>query len=625
MSQGRKSSKRNWSVSEKKNGRIGVWFKSLINALTRKWRLKILQMILLVAGLAIGYRIVDLQLLDRHFLQNEGDKRSIRYESVAAHRGVIFDRNGDPLAVSTPVVTIWADPEVLYGAREHWKILAEELGVSYRWLKDRMETAKTKDFIYLKRQLTPGQGAKVMALGVPGVQAINEHRRYYPAAEVTAHLVGFTDIDDSGQEGLELAYNEWLSGEAGEKRVLKDRKGQLARQAELVKSASPGKELMLSIDLRLQYIAYRELKKAVELYKAKAGSLVMLDVKSGEVLAMVNQPAYNPNNRADMQAYKMRNRALTDMVEPGSTLKPFSVAAALESGKFHKGSVIDTAPGFIQFGRDRVKDIRNYGAIDVTTVLRKSSNVGVSKMALAIGPVKVLDLLQRVGFGQSTGTGFPGENSGYMPYRDRWSDIEIATLSFGYGLTVTPLQLAQAYAVLGSGGILRPVSLIKRDVVPDGFRVMGQQVADDLRKMLREAVHGGTGRRAMIDAFEVGGKTGTARKVGPNGYINDRYIAMFAGLAPIDNPRLAIVVIIDDPSGKNYYGGLTAAPVFSKVAAGALRLLGVEPTGVENSGSDRRMEFIPYALDLEERDLGADVSTPMEEVKAASNDIGLTH
>ena len=460
--------------------------------------------------------------------------------------------------------------------------------VSYQRLAERIESAKNRDFLYLKRQLTPEQGAKVMALNVPGVRSINEHRRYYPAAEVTAHLVGTTNIDESGQEGLELAYNNWLSGEPGQRRLLKDRRGQLARQAELVKSASPGKELMLSIDLRLQYMAYRELKKAVERHKARAGSLVMLDVKTGEVLAMVNQPAYNPNNRKDMKAYKMRNRVLTDLVEPGSTLKPFAVAAALESGLFKRNSVIDTAPGYMRLGRDQVKDPTNYGAIDVTTVLRKSSNVGVSKMVLAIGQDKLLDLLQRLGLGQSLGTGFPGENPGYLPFRDRWSDIEIATLSFGYGLMVTPLQLAQAYMVIGAGGIMRPVSLIRRDVIPEGIRVMDQHIADDLRKMLREVVHGGTGGQARVDAFDVGGKTGTARKVGENGYSKDRYIGLFAGLAPIDNPRLAMVVLIDDPMGDAYYGGQTAAPVFSQVASGALRLLGVEasPAQVAMSGLD---------------------------------------
>ncbi|WP_067514679.1 peptidoglycan D,D-transpeptidase FtsI family protein [Endozoicomonas ascidiicola] len=592
MSQGRRVQYNRRSESEKRPG----FFSRMKKAAAHKWRLKMLQGVLLIVGLALGYRVADLQLIDRHFLQNEGDKRSVRYESVSAHRGVIFDRNGDPLAVSTPVVTIWADPEDLYKAKDRWADLAKALGVPLKWLSDRVEVNKNKDFMYLKRHLTPEQGAAIVRMKVPGVQATDEQRRYYPAAEVTAHLVGFTDIDETGQEGLELAYNDWLSGQPGKRRVLKDRKGQLARQAELMESASPGKELMLSIDLRLQYMAYRELKQAVEKHRASAGSLVMLDVKTGEVLAMVNQPAYNPNNRSDMQAYKMRNRVVTDMVEPGSTLKPFTVAAALESGQFQKTSVINTSPGVMRLGRDKVRDPRNYGSIDITTVLRKSSNVGVSKMALAIGPDKVLELLQRVGLGQSTGTGFPGESSGYLPFRDRWSDIEIATLSFGYGLTVTPLQLAQAYTVLGSGGVLRPVSLIKRDVIPDGVRVMDQRIADDLRKMLREVVHGGTGGRARIDAFEVGGKTGTARKVGKNGYSKDRYIGMFAGLAPIDDPRLAIVVVIDDPIGQTYYGGLTAAPVFSNVAAGALRLLGVEPIDRAMNDSARSMAYVPWRL-----------------------------
>lgn len=578
---------------------------SFIAGLAEKWRLHLVRGLLILAGLFLGYQIVDLQLLNRHFLQNEGDKRAVRYESVTAHRGVIFDRNGEPLAISAPVVTIWADPAELFQAKAQWSALADELDVSLAWLSERVESAKNRDFIYLKRKLAPEQSARVMALKVPGVQAIEEQQRYYPAAEVTAHLVGITDIDESGQEGLELAYNEWLSGQPGKRRVLKDRKGQLARKAQLVTSASPGKELMLSIDLRLQYVAYRELKKAVELHQARAGSLVMLDVKTGEVLAMVNQPAYNPNNRADMQDNTMRNRVMTDTMEPGSTLKPFAVAAALESGQFHRDSVINTSPGYMMLGRDQVKDHRDYGAIDVTTVLRKSSNVGVSKMALAIGPDKVVDLLQRVGLGQIVGTGFPGENSGYLPFRDRWSDIEIATLSFGYGLTVTPLQLAQAYMVLGAGGILRPVSLIKRDVVPEGVRVMDQQVTEDLRAMLREVVHGGTGGRAQVDAFEVGGKTGTARKVGKNGYIKDRYTSMFAGLVPIDNPRLAMVVVIDDPSGKVYYGGLTAAPVFAQVAAGALRFLGVEPASSKRS--DSRVAFAPPD------GLDAGVSEPVEE------------
>ncbi|OED40137.1 cell division protein [Endozoicomonas sp. (ex Bugula neritina AB1)] len=542
------------------------------------WRLRLVQCVMLLAGFALGYRVIDLQLLNRTFLQSEGDKRSVRHESVPAHRGVIFDRNGKPLAASTPVVTIWGMPDILLEAPERWAELAEALDVSKSWLKKRITAARGKEFIYLKRKMTPNDGTRVESLKIPGVYSRNEQKRYYPAGEVAAHLVGFTNIDEDGQEGLELTYNDWLSGEPGQRRLLKNRKGQVIREADLVKSASPGKELMLSIDLRLQYMAYRELKMAVEKYRASAGSLVMLDVQTGEILAMVNQPSYNPNNRSGMKAYRMRNRVVTDMMEPGSTLKPFTVAAALESGKYTKSTVINTSPGWMYLGRDQVKDVRNYGSIDVATVLTKSSNIGVTKMALDIGPDKIVDMLQRVGIGQSTGVAFPGENTGYLPYRDRWSKIAIATMSFGYGLTVTPLQLAQAYMVIGTDGIMRPLSLIKRDVPPEGVRVIDKNVARDVRKMLNAVVQKtGTGRRAQVEAYEVGGKTGTAKKVGVNGYEDDRYIGVFAGLAPIDNPRLAMVVVIDDPAGDIYYGGQTAAPVFSKVAAGALRMLSVEP------------------------------------------------
>ena len=551
------------------------------------WRLRLVQFVLLLVGFLLGYRVIDLQLLDRSFLQGEGDKRSVRYEAVPAHRGVIFDRNGKPLAASTPVTTIWGMPDELIEASEHWPELAEALGVSVNWLKKRITAAQGKEFIYLKRKMTPEAGASVMALKVPGVYSRGEQKRYYPTGEVAAHLVGFTNIDEDGQEGLELTYNDWLAGEPGQRRVLKDRKGQVIREAELVKSARPGKELMLSIDLRLQYMAYRELKLAVEKYRASAGSLVMVDVKTGEVLAMVNQPSYNPNNRAGMKAYRMRNRVVTDMMEPGSTLKPFTVAAALESGKYTKDTVINTSPGWMYLGRNQVKDVRNYGAINVATVLSKSSNIGVTKMALDIGPDKVVDMLQRVGIGQSTGVAFPGENTGYLPYRDRWSKIEIATMSFGYGLTVTPLQLAQAYMAIGTDGIMRPLSLIKRDVAPEGVRVMDENVARDVRRMLNAVVQNtGTGRRAQVDSYEVGGKTGTAKKVGANGYADDRYIGVFAGLAPIENPRLAVVVVIDDPAGNVYYGGQTAAPVFSKVASGALRMLSVEPEDKQPLVSD---------------------------------------
>ncbi|WP_263078520.1 penicillin-binding transpeptidase domain-containing protein [Endozoicomonas sp. Mp262] len=544
---------------------------------SNRWRLAVLKSIILLAGLTIVYRVVDLQLLDRHFLQNEGDKRSVRYEKIPAHRGVIFDRNGKPLAVSTPVITVWADPSDLLAVKERWGELARQLKMNKSTLAKRITENQSKEFIYLKRHLTPEQGQQLMALKVPGLQIMEEHRRYYPAGEVTAHLVGFTDIDETGQEGIELGYNKWLKGTPGKVRYLKDRRGNLAKQGELVESAQPGKELMLSIDLGLQYMAYRELKRAVGHHKARAGSLVMLDVETGEVLAMVNQPSYNPNNRAEMKAYRMRNRVVTDVLEPGSTLKPFTVAAALESGKYEKDTPVNTTPGYMRIGHDTVRDIRNYGQLDVTSVLTKSSNIGVTKMAMDIGVDNLLDMLRRVGIGQATGVGFPGESTGYLPYRDRWSNIEVATLSFGYGLTVTPLQLAQAYSVLGSKGIMRPISLIKRDVTPKGVRVMDRQVAKDVLEMLVTVVQSGSGRRAKVQSYQVGGKTGTARKVGSNGYSNSRHIGVFAGLAPIDNPRLATVIVIDEPTEGGYYGGLTAAPVFSKVNARALRMLGVTP------------------------------------------------
>lgn len=556
-------------------------------AITNRWRLCLLQCVLVIVAITIAYRIIDLQLIDRHFLQNEGNKRSVRYETVPAHRGVIFDRNGKPLAVSTPVITLWADPSELLQAKTRWAELATALGISEKMLARLISDNRGKDFIYLKRHMTPEKGAKVLALKIPGVNKIEEHRRYYPAGEVTAHLVGFTDVDEKGQEGIELGYNDWLEGVPGKIRFLKDRRGRLAKQAELVKSVEPGKELMLSIDLSIQYMAYRELQKAVDKHKAKAGSLVMIDVQTGEILAMVNQPAYNPNNRAGMAAFRVRNRVVTDVLEPGSTLKPFTVMAALESGRYTKETPINTHPGYMRVGRNLVKDILNYGQLTVTSVLTKSSNIGVTKMAMDVGVDSVLDTFRRVGFGQITGIGFPGESAGYLPFRDRWSDIEVATLSFGYGLTVTPLQLAQAYAVLGAKGVMRPVSLIKRDVPPKGIRVFDEQISTDVLEMLSTVVDNGSGQRAKVPAYRVGGKTGTVRKVGASGYQDDRHVGIFAGVAPIDNPRLATVIVIDEPTEGGYYGGLTAAPVFSRVNANALRMLSVAPQQKEVLTAER--------------------------------------
>ncbi len=548
-----------------------------------KGRFRFIQAIFVILGIVVTGQLVNLQILDRQFLQGEGDKRSVRRESIPAHRGVIFDRNGKILAASAPVVSVWADPVTLLKTKERWFELADALELNRNWLTRRLnqKAAAGKRFLPLKRELTPEQGKLIRTLGIRGVVIKPEQKRYYPMGEVTSHLIGLTgrDDDDSGEigkEGMELGYDQWLTGSNGSRRIRKDLLGNLVTEAELLENSQPGKELMLSIDSRLQYMAYRELKSAVKKYNAKSGSLVMLDVKTGEVLAMVNQPSYNPNDREDLEY--SRNRVMTDAIEPGSTLKPFTVAAALESGKYNRYTRINTGVGYMRVGRDSVKDSHGYGVIDVETVLKKSSNIGVTKMALNIGADTVMDMFRRVGFGQSPGTGFPGERSGFIPYKDRFSDIETATLSFGYGLTVTPMQLAQAYAVIGSGGILRPTSLIKRDLPPAGKRVMPKKVAYEVLQMLgKVTAKGGTGWRGAVKTYKVAGKTGTVKKVGNRGYSNERYIGLFAGIAPLENPRIATVVIIDDPVGKDYYGGVIAGPVFSKVNAQALRALGIRP------------------------------------------------
>ena len=540
-------------------------------------RYRILKGLFALAGVVILSRVMFLQVYDSRFLQQEGNKRAVRYESIPAHRGVIFDRNGKMLAVSAPVMTLWGDPRQLIDQHEHWPELARALDMPASELATRIRNNASKEFIYLKRQVTPEEGMAILNLNIPGVNSYDEHKRYYPMGEVAAHLVGITGIDDKGQEGLELGYDSWLTGKPGTRRTLKDRRGRLAKEAEITKSAEPGKEIMLSIDLRLQYMAYRELKKAVTELKASSGSLVMLDIETGEVLAMVNQPSYNPNNRSGMQAYRMRNRVMTDLFEPGSTLKPFAVVAGLESGRYNRDTEIKTGNGYMRVGRNAVRDLNGYGTIDVETVLVRSSNIGVSKIAMEVGADAVMSVMRRIGLGQSVGTGFPGERTGFLPYKDRWSDFELSTLSFGYGLTVTPLQLAQAYMVLGAGGVLRPVSLIKRDVPPQGKRVIDEQVAKEVLGMLSSVVSQGSGRRASIPSYPVAGKTGTVRKVGGSGYSEDRHVGLFAGVVPADNPKLATVVIIDDPAGEKYYGSLTAAPVFSRVNAQALRMLGVKP------------------------------------------------
>ncbi|MCS5564535.1 MAG: penicillin-binding transpeptidase domain-containing protein [Oleiphilaceae bacterium] len=543
----------------------------------KAWRYGSVLGVFLMVVAVLAWRLVDLHIVDNEFLRKQGDVRTIRVESIDAHRGVISDRYGEPLAVSTPVQTIWANPSETNPDEARLTNLARLLNISEANLRDRLRAYASREFIYLRRKVQPGLAREVMALDIDGVYTRQEYRRYYPAGEVTAHIVGFTNIDERGQEGMELAYNQWLSGESGRKRVLKDNRGRVIKDLTLIRDASPGHNLQLSIDLRLQYLAYRELKAVVGAHDARGGTLVMLDVDTGEVLAMVNQGSYNPNDRSQLSAENLRNKAITDLFEPGSTMKPISMAAALESGRYSINTTIDTAPGYRRFGRFTIRDHRNYGVMNLTDIIAKSSNVGISKIATDLGGDTIRDLYSRLGLGQPTGIGFPGEAVGVLPSPPKWRPVEEATLSYGYGMSVNALQLAQAYMVIANGGVRYPLSLIKQDREPEGQRVLSEKVTHEVRNMLREVVSKGTGKRAQPGFYSAGGKTGTVHLVGKQGYEDSQYKAIFAGMAPIDNPRIVTVVAVDAPQSGEYYGGEVAAPVFARVMSDALRLLNVKP------------------------------------------------
>lgn len=543
----------------------------------KAWRFGSVLGVFLLVVAVLGWRLVDLHVVDNEFLRKQGDVRTIRVETIDAHRGVISDRYGEPLAVSTPVQTIWANPSEADPEEARLTNLARLLDISEAGLRKRLEDYSGREFIYLRRKVQPGLAKNVMALDIDGIYTRQQYRRYYPAGEVTAHIVGFTNIDEYGQEGMELAYNPWLSGESGRKRVLKDNRGRTIKDLTLIRDASPGRNLELSIDLRLQYLAYRELKAVVNAHSARGGTLVMLDVDTGEVLAMANQGSYNPNDRSQLAAENLRNKAITDLFEPGSTMKPITMAAALESGEYSVNTTIDTSPGYRRFGRFTIRDHRNYGVISLTDIIAKSSNVGISKIATDIGGDTIRDLYARMGIGQPTGIGFPGEAVGVLPAPPKWRPVEEATLSYGYGMSVNALQLAQAYTVIANGGIRYPLSLLKLDKEPQGQRVLSEKVTYDVRNMLREVVTRGTGTRAQPGFYSAGGKTGTVHLVGKQGYEDSQYKAIFAGMAPIDNPRIVTVVAVDAPQSGEYYGGEVAAPVFARVMSDALRLLNVKP------------------------------------------------
>ena len=544
----------------------------------RSWRIWLVVFLLALIVAGITSKLLSLYGDDQAFLRSQGDARTLRTMLIPAHRGLITDRNGEPLAVSAPVATIWADPlrtDLQHGGLTR---LAQLLDMKPHELKSVLTANPERRFLYLKRQVTPELAEDVEALGIPGVHADREYKRYYPAGEVATHLIGFTNVDGEGQEGLELAYNHSLRGEPGRKLVLKDRVGRTIKHIRSLQDADAGSDLQLSIDLRLQYMAYRELKAAVESHRADAGSAVVLDVKTGEVLALVNQPSYNPNDRSELKTDALRNRALTDLFEPGSTMKPLTVAAAMMSGQYTRDSIIDTSPGYIRVGGASIKDHRNYGKLDLTGIITKSSNVGVTRLALEMPHDTVRNLLHNVGLGRDTGTGFPGERTGVLPFLAERQRVERATMSYGYGLSTTLLQLAQAYVPLAADGIMRPATLLKQTQTPAGTRVLPPGVGPQVLDMLETVISAkGTGRRAAVEGYRVGGKTGTVHKASGGGYAEDKYVSVFAGVAPLTNPRLVIAVMVDNPKGQEYYGGLVAAPIFSRIAAGSLRLLNVPP------------------------------------------------
>jgi cell division protein FtsI (penicillin-binding protein 3) len=530
-------------------------------------------------------KIAQLQIIPSEergveFLQSQGDNRSIRTVGIPAYRGLITDRHGEPLAVSTPVTAIVANPQLIQP--EDIGRLAQAMDTSDAQLKGRLQRYRNKSFMYLARQLPTDEANRILDLNIIGVSGQREYRRFYPAGEVTAQLVGVTNISDHGLEGMELAYDSWLSGEPGSKKVVKDRAGRIINDISLIKSAKSGEDLRLSIDLRVQYAAYRALKKAVLQHRAKSGSVVVLDIKTGEVLAMANQPSFNPNDRSSLRQDAVRNRALTDLMEPGSTVKPFTILAALESGLFELDSMIETSPGYLKVDYKTFVDPVDYGQLNLAGVLKKSSQVGTTKLALAMDPEFTRNLFQRVGFGEVVGSGFPGETMGRLPAYQKWDPVTQATFAFGYGLNVSPLQLARAYMVLANNGMRKEVSLVALESAPAGEQVVDSQVSKLVREMLRDASGlRGTGAKAMIDGYSVGGKTGTLHKVkAGGGYDENRYMSAFAGLSPLDNPRLVTVVVIDEPSQGDYFGGLVAAPVFSEVTGNALRLLQVTPDDI---------------------------------------------
>ena len=562
------------------------------------WRFVVVISAILLVFVAIGIRAAYIQVVSPDLLIQQGDNRTLRTRSNPLHRGLIVDRNGQQLAVSVPVRAIWADPKAIEDAnlaaqekaivdpsfslvakqredQKRWRALAEVLGQDVDELLQRISDP-SKRFVYVQRQVSPAMAEYVEKLKLAGVYLRDESRRYYPSGEVSAHVVGFTNVDDTGIEGVEKLYNKWLAGTQGTRKIRRDGKGRMVELIEFEEGEKP-KDIQLTIDQRIQALAYKELKQAVQYYKATSGSAVVVSVKSGEILALVNSPSFNPNNRAGVSTHRIRNRAVTDAYEPGSSVKPLAVLSALEFGSAKFDSLIDTSPGWMHLGGNIVRDSRNYGEIDLTDIIRKSSNMGTSKLALSVPKEFLLDMFYNVGLMSDSGANLLGESDGIFNDQGRWSDFELSTLSFGYGISVTALQLARMYSILGDGGMRRPLSIIKSNKAVESERVISQQATKQLLEMMETVTQkDGSAEQASVPGYRVAGKTGTSRKAIANGY-GEEYVNIFAGVAPVSDPQLAVVILINEPKGELYYAGLTAAPVFSKVMGASLQMLNVPP------------------------------------------------
>jgi len=545
-------------------------------------RMIVVVAVLSLASLGLVARAFDLQVVRKEFYQSQGDARFLREVPIAVSRGTIFDRNGEPLAVSTPVMSIWANPSEVLESEDRLPQLAKAIGMDAGELKQYLMQRSEREFVYLRRQMRPDAAQAVLDLGIPGVNGQREYRRYYPSGEVTSHILGFTNIDDHGQEGLELAFDDWLAGKPGAKRVIRDRMGHIVEDVEQVRAPQPGRNLTLSIDRRIQFLAYNELKNTLEQSQADSGSMVIIDIPTGEVLAMVNLPTYNPNALRSSTPSQRRNRSMTDVVEPGSTIKPVVMAAALSSGKYTpNGPLVDTGNGHFYYMTHDIRDTHAYGLLSPTGVIQKSSNIGAAKIAMTLDTSLLYDTYRAFGLGSSTNSGFPGEASGYLKVGRDWRPLEKAIMAYGYGLNVTALQLANVYATIGDGGLMHEPSFVK-GTTTESKQIIAPEIAGKLVVMLESTTQpGGTAAPyAWIANYAVAGKTGTAHKASGGSYLKNNYSAAFAGIVPASNPRLAAVVVIDDPKKGSYYGGLVSAPVFAKVMDGALRLLDVPPDNI---------------------------------------------